>query len=40
MTRKTDLDSIHRSRRLPTYRELIRRGARQHGPRVAVVFGG
>src|SRR5690606_4341847 len=40
MTRKTDLDSIHRSRRLPTYRELIRRGARQHGPRVAVVVGG
>lgn len=34
-----DLDAIHRSRTLPTYRELIRRGARQHGPRTAVVFG-
>ncbi|MFA7505510.1 MAG: AMP-binding protein [Burkholderiaceae bacterium] len=40
MTNTRDLDAIHRSRTLPTYRELIRRGARQHGPRVAVVHEG
>jgi len=39
MTSTLDLDAIHRSRTLPTYRELIRHGALQHGPRVAVVYG-
>ena len=39
MTDTRDLDAIQRTRTLPTYRELIRRGARQHGPRTAVLFG-